>query len=845
MFLKILSISLLFASFVLFSEESTNEEERVERLQVTGSYISRIDVEGPFPLDIIDREEFDLLGSATIAEALKQHTAFEAVFENVGHVRFRGQHAGNVLILLNGMRLPKQGGGYYTSINGIPTSAVERVEMVKDGGSALYGSDAMAGIMNFITRDQFHGGELSFNTTRASADRGAQNNFSGSIGRNFARGNILGVVQYEESKGYDELDLGSFNNDPRYVHQKRDTFQVGTGANTQRFGPTGCENGSNCLTNPLQYDQVRPDTKNLSTLVTTRYDFGEVDLRLLGLFNRRQVESRNNPRSLFWVDQSSSGGANTALLLSDISPGDFRDRVVANNLANSDGYVNISGNFFDQFGEYQTKRTDDSFGLQSQLSGYLGDYWSWQFDTGLSGIKSETEILSGEIDQNRFRQQVLDGLVDFSPTDGVIFSPGAGDLSINPSFRNKGQMLTAKAVATGEIFHLNSLYQSGGVVNLAFGIEGQNEKFKFYNDEALIDGTTLTSPARNYSGNRDVLSAFMEISAFIMDNLELQLAQRIDNYSDVGSTYNPKMALAYRPINPLMLRSSIGTGFRAPGITDLYAGEESFPSRFRDQANCDSEGNCPLQFYDVTTYTTEDTKPEDSLHYSFGAVYQPTRALSLTVDQWNFHGKNTLSAIRAQEFTFIENEFGAGALADAGVEVVRDSDGNLLSIRHPRVSNMGSRELRGLDVELSARFDLGRGLRFGTGVSHSHIITRDTKKFDFSPVEKGDQSWRNRLFTNMGFKQHFFQLSASTVSSDTVGFGALEQKLPQYTEYDFSYNFRTSWSGKFNLVVRNIANSRPPVEAFVDGTRYGNTSRNYSAFSPLRRRVFLGYSQTF
>ena len=261
------------------------KQEKIEKIEVTGSHIKRIDVEGVSPLENIDNEEFIKRGAIEISDVLKESPAFEAVYEGVGHVRFRGQHAGNVLILLNGMRMPKLDGGYYTSIRNIPTSAVSRVEMLKDGGSAVYGSDALSGVMNFITRTDLHGGSVNMSTNVNEFGEGAQTNYDATFGKNFANGNIMGVLQYSDNRSYRDLDLGSFNSDENVTSVKGSSARI-SGIGNLSTGPI-CANGAICSTDPLVYDQNRAANKNFSAMLTGKYEFNDFDVSMLGLFTER------------------------------------------------------------------------------------------------------------------------------------------------------------------------------------------------------------------------------------------------------------------------------------------------------------------------------------------------------------------------------------------------------------------------------------------------------------------------------------------------------------------------------------------------------------------------------
>lgn len=814
------------------------DTKKIEKIEVTGSHIKRIDIEGVAPIDTIDQEEFKKVGTIEITDVLKESPAFEAVYEGVGHIRFRGQHAGNVLILLNGMRMPKLDGGYYTTVRNLPASAISRVEMLKDGGSAVYGSDAMSGVMNFITKTDYDGANVGFSSNVSEIGEGTQQSYEGTFGKNFSRGNIMGLVQYENSQSYSEFDVGSFNRDPFVSGQKASNATI-SGNGSIKTGPK-CADGSTCTTDPLVYDQARPDNEDFSTLLSGKYEFNNFDAAVLGLFHRKNTTELGNPQNLRWKDDSGSGGLNTAVNFGNMQPGAYRDEIDSSGVV-KDGYINVEGAFVEEFGDYVTEAQEDNYSIQTRVNGWMSDSWSWDVQSGLAITDFERTIVSGEVDQNKLREMFLEG--DFVATAAPGEKSDVSEALIQPTYRSRGQMLTSKAVLAGELFNLGDYYESGGMVSMALGAEVQQESFEFDNDQSLVDGTTLTRPTRNFSGKRDVQSAFMEFSIFPVQSVELQLAQRVDSYSDVGDTYNPKFGITYRPIKQVLMRSSVSTGFRAPGITDLYAGDENSLQFFTDQNNCGAE--CDRGNFDVTTYTTDETKPETSLSYSFGTVIQPVKQVAITVDQWNFEGKDTLSALRASDYTLIESQMGQDGLDQVGATVVRDdATGELESIRIPRVVNMGQRTLRGIDASIDTNFKLSKGINLNVGTNGSFIFERRQKRFAFENEEDRPDTWKNRTYVALSNNNHFARVGMLTVSKQMVGRGDDENTLPQYTEYDFSYGYTASWGGKFNLAIKNLANTRPPVND-TGRLTFAYLQNNYSSFSPLRRRLFLGYNQTF
>lgn len=816
-----------------FNDGATQSEKKIEKIEVTGSHIKRIDIEGVSPLENIDNEEFTKRGAIEISDVLKESPAFEAVYEGVGHVRFRGQHAGNVLILLNGMRMPKLNGGYYTSIRNLPTAAIGRVEMLKDGGSAIYGSDAMSGVMNFITKDNLDGGEVSVNANASEIGAGTQTSYQGTVGKNFSRGNMMAVLQYENSDSYDDLDLGSFTRETDVTNTKGSAATI-SGNGSLKTGPV-CADGSICSTSPLVYDQVRPDNKDFSALVTGKYEFNSFDMAVLGLYNRKESTKIGDPARLNWRNNSASGGLNTAVDVSLLQPSSYRDDVAA---LEQGGYVNVSGSFVEELGDYVTDTTEDNYNFQTRLNGYLGDDWNWEVLGSAAIADYRDKVVSGEADQYKLRQMFRDGR--WNPTAPFGEKSDLTEAMITPQYRSISELYTTKAVASGEL--MNS--EKFGSLSMAVGVEFQQENFEFANDQSTLDGTTLAGSRRNYEGKRDVQSAFLEFSSMPTDKVEVQLAGRVDNYSDVGDTYNPKFGISYRPFNQVLMRSSVATGFRAPGITDLYAGEEQGLRYFGD-TNCSTAGCDGRKNYSVTTYTTNETKPETALSYSFGTVIQPTRSVTLAIDQWNFEGKDTLSAIYQEDYLLIEKEQGQAGLDAVGATINRDSSGNLQDMRFRRVVNMGERTLRGIDATLDTNYRLAKGMNLLLGTSGMFIFERREKRFDFEEETDAPDTWKNRTFLGLSNNKHFGRVSMVTVSKGLVGRGDDQVTLPQYTEYDFTYSYTASWGGKFNLTLKNLANTRPPVQDRGDTLQFARTDRNYSSFSPLRRRVFVGYNQRF
>ena len=808
--------------------EEKVDEKNVERVEVTGSYIRRVDMEGPAPLTVIDQEDFLKTGSIDVADVLKEDPSFEGVYEGPGHVRFRGQNAGNVLIMLNGMRLPKQNGGYYTSIKSLPSSVLETIELLKDGGSSLYGSDAMSGVMNFKTRRDYDGAEVQTNVRTNGDGVGLQQSHVASFGKSFNKGNIMGVVQYETSEGYMEKELGSFNNSSEIARGSGSIIQYGDNYEAgERCGDDLCR------FNELEFSQTRGDDEDLSALMTGSFDLPKnMKLSVLGLYNRKEATTLGSPRRVSWRDTSGNGGFSNAVDYSEFTDSAFRDSLGIN----PGDKVSVQATFSDELGAQERIQQTDSLNVQTQLEAYVGDTWTWQAMIGGAILNEEATVLRGEADQQVLRELFVSGQMD--RLNGAI------DLSsafITPTSRTEGEMLTAKTVFTGEVFNAG-----GAILSAAVGAEAQYEAFEFLNDASIDEGRTLNRRIQNTSGDRNVTSVFAELVFAPVAEVELQLSGRFDNYSDVGETINPRFGFRYTPNRKMLLRGSVGTGFRAPGLTDLTDSTQVDSRFFTDKGCADPKG---CRGYNVVErYNLSDLKPEEALTYGLGFVVEPYEGISFSADFWNFEGENTItntfSGVNETDFTEYQAQFGDEFINQLGATIERDGAGNIVGMRIPRVVNLGERTLRGIDVSLNMETrNQVLPVDFGFNNTFSSIFDRSDRRFSFEDEIKRDATWKlsNTVFARS--QNHYASVRLLTVSSFEDR--REDFKFRQHSTFDFSYSYNTSWKGKIGVVVKNVFNQRAPVNNVGDVVNFGNPSLNLSAFSPLGRRFFMNYTQTF
>ena len=746
---------------------SPNEKKGVEKVTVTGSHIKRIDVEGPTPLVVLDRESFDNTGINTVEEVFQESPYFQSVLNggssnHEGHARFRGQHAGNTLYLLNGMRLPKEAGGFYTSISYIPTSAIESVELLKDGGSAIYGSDAMAGVVNFQTRKDIDGTNVTIKAKTNEDGVGIEQNHVASYGRSSTDASLLVVGQYRKLEGYFEKDIGSFN-----------------------------LNGDESR---LKFYQVSPDTEDIGLLSTGHYEFASgLSLSGTGIYSRKQQLKSRGP-----LDRSTP-----------------------------------------ELGPYNTDRLSDTFMLQAQLQKDIFTTWNikWQNSYSLQNVKNRT--LSGDANFSLLRQHKENS--SLNPKSVEAKNSLSNSLAF-PTRRNSGQLFNSKLIASGDLTDLGE-----GTLSMAMGTEFEFESFRFNNDSSVVNGQNLSFGADNFKGLRRVNSVFTEFSLTPWTEVELQVAGRYDSYNDFGETFNPKLALSYRPHRMILLRSSYGTGFKPPGVKDPFVPAFNRSDRFYDP-NCPrNQDGCEQLREDVTVVNNPSATFETSAHYNFGLIFQPTKEWTITVDQWNFDGEGTISNFTADHLMQFAGQFGStDRLNGIGASFERDADGNITDITVPNIFNRAERSLRGIDLSIDYN-DQGllfnRNVSFGFGSTVSHIYSQKERRFEFSQEERFENSGTQNtasIFASTG--GHFTRLAARTLLNGSFDSVRNNWDHPVYTEFDLTYSLTTQNIGSFTLGIKNVLDDQAPVDP--RGDRDGNITfgSTEGTFRSLGRSWFFSYS---
>lgn len=719
--------------------------QKVEKVEVTGSSIKRIEGEGALPVTVITKAEIERSGATTANELLQLVSANTSSGQlSLGNVigsatfsaqtaSLRGLGGGRTLVLING----KRASGVASEVNGvqgvnlavIPFSAIDRVEILKDGASAVYGSDAIGGVINFILRQEYRGGELGvFYGVPTRGKGGEQQTVSGSIGfgdYNVDRYNAVISASYNTQKQLNQVDRDFSNTSYRPAlglnSTSGNTFPAtistgGIGAvvmnangTFSKAAPNNCAPSINangtCRYDPSAYPGVNmiPDDKQLNLFGSGRLQFNAGwQGYVTALYSRDEDRYRIQPAPISDLfPYGTQMEFSSAILLMPSS------KFYPTALAAAAGVGGQPLNVRYRSVETGLRDTTDTNEATQIVTGIKGGWGSWDLDGAFS--YGEGKITShdngGKPLLVPFLALVRSGNVNF-------FGPNTPDVvSALQATSFRGDALKGKSTnsgfqgkAAGEIMSLPA-----GPLALAVGGEVRRETLEQnYAPElsgGLVSGYGGSFPSLNAS--RDVRALFAEMNIPIQKSLEANLSVRNDHYSDFGSTTNPKISLRWEPAKSLLVRASYGKGFLAPSLYQLFIPQSSgvTGNGASDPLRCPTTQNsadCVTQF-GVTNGGNPNLKPEKSEQATAGIVLEPVRGLTFAVDYFKIRLNNVVTT--GVPYTTI-----LGDLATFGYLVKRAAPdaqfpnlpGQIISIDQ-RNTNLGAVHLTGLDFETHYR----------------------------------------------------------------------------------------------------------------------------------------------
>ena len=666
---------------------------KVEKVEVTGSNIKRIEGESALPVTVMSHDEIRRSGVTTAAGLLEKISALSAGGYNVSlgvgdnstpglsAVSLRGLGSTNTLILLNGRRLSNYAfnavGGGTVNLNQIPLGAVERVEVLKDGASAIYGTDAIGGVINFILRKDYAGAELTAYGAKTQGGGAGAGKYSGAFGFGDIekdRFNILATLEYEK-----DLPLKATQRAFASTAIRPDLgFSTTSGqvypANFRYRGVLyNVTAADGCLPSAASF-RVNPATGAPAPLQTfCRYDFTSVlaiypPAERKGLFARGALQIGGDHQAFveYHLSRNEFTFAASETPVADFNGnGDFRypagGPYYPTTVTLPDGSVirptgNLPIFWRLKDGGLRTNRSESE---ESRLvAGFQGAVAGWDYNSAYTRSTSHAtdNYIDGLVRESVLAAAIATGLIDvFS---GKPQTPQAQALIDSAKIRERIRESDAKVTSLDGKISRELLQTRNGPLAIAIGLDHRKEELEERPAEVLYSGDIQGGggpiPPTTHA-DRTVSSLFAELNIPFLRNFEAQLAARYDRYSDFGSTVNPKVALRWTPTKDLLVRGSFGTGFRAPTITDLFLPPAAgFTDERSDPVRC--PGGVPIgDFVNPDTECATSIRnryggnpalqPEKSHQWSFGAIFEPSAGISLGADYWTIRRRNTITTL--------------------------------------------------------------------------------------------------------------------------------------------------------------------------------------------------------
>lgn len=832
-----LSLATCITTTVYAQEAEEDEAAELDKVLVTGSRIKRVDVETAQPVTIITREDIDLSGDTSVAEVLRNLSSntFGSWIGRSGYgsgapgsteVDLRG--VGATLVLIDGRRMAGAGydGGQTQNLNNIPLAIVERIEVLRGGASAIYGSDAIGGVVNIITLREMDGVSASVYYDTRGIDDGHTKQFEFSAGATGDRGNILITAQHTNVDETEDNSISGFDNGTSWWSPVANTFYASqtTGGYENWFNESLCETIPNTVNQGYRcgyaYSNVTwflPQQQRDSIMSKMNYELTPnltFNARLGYVGNRTHSRYAPTPVSTNVVTMSPDNPFAPPEIVNDLHPADPTIYVYHRSalLGTRDAFFN-------------DVTYDMVYGLEGFMDVFSGLDWqvNYQYtvkneDMHNTNLINDVAFQSG-LDAGNFDIFNVQGMSAADWTDHAIeFYNTAAHTGIY-EVRNVRNLFDGNI--GGELWYSDSMSISG-----VLGAELENTSFTQISDpesgQGFISGG---SGGDDVNAERDRTTAYGELAVDFNFGLELSAAVRYDEYDqngDIGTEVVNKtfddttymVTAAWRPIDSLLIRATAGTAFRAPTMNELFASRSfGFPSGY-DYYYCDDRGNPgnDVAYCDASnspqhlTYSGGNPSllPENAETFNIGFVWQILDNLSIEAGYYDIVYEDKIVGIGVNDILLLNQAAGGDTSS-----VVRDSAGKIVSIQSGTI-NLDSQETDGLDFAISYALNAG-------GIGSFKFEGTATKVLNFTDISgisvlereglHGYPDIRANLTTSWSLANWYASWRMNYIAPmDPTSSSRV--KLDSVVYHNFLVGYYLPWDGDVTLGVRNATDEK-------------------------------------
>ncbi|HEX6834536.1 MAG TPA: TonB-dependent receptor [Rudaea sp.] len=891
--------------------------QELGKVEVTGSHIPRAEVEGPSPIVTISARDIAERGFATVADimtsltqnlgALDTNTQTDGFSTGALAVDLRGLGPNHTLVLINGRRVANYpqayaGNSNFTDISNIPTSMIDRVEILSGSASAVYGSDAISGVINFILKKKADGTTLDYRvggTEHGGADSKRLTITSGWSNDRFD--SVFGVELYDIAPlwGYQRkytdsrLDSpGTAVPSPVFLRTDIDGNYIDPGkatcdalsyldkgtvfyASRRNYGADGGP-GYYCGSNAdVGYGTLENGRKMANFYGSATFKLNDTMSLFLDLqAGTSHQDSYNTP--LQWQNSYPLNG--------DSTPVPFYNQATGQVEQWQRRYFTIEEN--GGFKAGQIRNIDNTYALNTGLKGVFHD--SWNYEAMFSHSQNQLESKWPALVSAKAQALLLGPALGVDPDSGYTIYNAPVSRLYTPLTVAEFRSITQDSIdndfsrAENYSFNVNNtelFHLPAGDVGFAGLVEYGNEYFGMKPDPLSLDGTYYGLHNTGAVGSRNHAGAGVEFSAPVLSTLTLTGAGRYDRYEysdNSASKATWALGIEWRPIESLLLRGSASTGFRAPDLTYLYAGLSGSSSGGTDYYLCrrDEPGSAPDFVDDCSngdigfngrSHGSTSLKNETSKSFTYGFVYSPLKGLDFTADYYIIKLQNEVEYQSSDTILRQEADCQLGQTID-GQPVDKNSARcqQIISqvVRNPKTDpsnpegitsvlvlpiNAAVDRTSGIDFSAHYLLETDRWGSFDFNLGYTYVVTHDIQLAPGDPV---DNELTDLYYYVIPRSKANYSTTWTYDKFSTTLYGYRLGGLPNYDGdkrmgptfvYNASLNYRFNSRAAVSLTVDNLFDSRPGRDS--TWTSYPYYPSRW--FSPLGRTYFAEFNLRF
>lgn len=824
---------------------TAHAQDVLEEVFITGSYIKSSASDAASPIEVVDNEFINRTGAFTVGE-ITSRLSVNSGSENqadsftsgetqgTSNVNLRGLGLSSTLVLINGRRQTvaaalANDGSVFVDTSTVPIAALERVEILKEGAASAYGSDAVAGVVNYILKKDFDGFEVNggYQTTTDDGADTTEASFLWGFGNDQTRVTVAGaILRQDPLAGIDRpfLSENAISSLGRsFIPLGPDTIASGDYAGT--YSPGENVPDPNCTANEgvlipqssgarcgfvfgPRFNIVNEEERN-QIYTNLSHEFSDT-LTFTAELGYTKHEVLDNPQSPTYPNLS------FPVIFPGQAGSPFNVPVVW-----------LGRPLGSDFDSPNAPRENETWRGVLELDGQFNDNWDWNGAITYSSnerIITQPDTINSRLNAALAGNGGASGTETFSPFDSAANSPELIDFISGASIATRETDLTVfDFVTSGELFQMDA-----GPVGFAAGVQYRAESFKIaFNDlatQSIDPNTGAVIPADliflgggfPIDESRQSYAAFAEMQLPLTESLEVNIAARYENL-DTATSLDPKVSIRWQATDDLVLRGSVSTAFREPSLAQFFAQETSLQGI--QDFNPDGTPKGGVLFVRVTSNGNEDLEPEESTNANFGAIWSPSESFDMRIDYWVFAYEDVIT-IESAQGKIINDLNGPDILRLAG-------DNSQLTGINANYFNAANVDTDGIDLAVNYYYESSLGA-FGAHFTGTHIFSYEIPDpnggsqdvaglFNHDNFARSIPETKANLALDWTMENHSAAIMALYVSSyettravpDGVS-AEIDEWVSVDAQYAYNMNLGES-SAIFTVGLKNIFDERPPV----------------------------------